>query len=48
MNIYGDRGNVACLARRCMTRGIGARVLDVGPGDAIEGDEDEIEANHYK
>lgn len=36
MNIYGDRGNVACLARRCMTRGIGARVLDVGPGDAIE------------
>lgn len=36
MNIYGDRGNVICLARRCAARGLEARIVDVGPGEAVK------------
>ena len=33
MNIYGDRGNVLCLVRRCRERGIDVHVTPLGPGD---------------
>jgi len=36
MNIYGDRGNVLALRRRLEWRGIGVRVVDVGPGDPFD------------
>ena len=36
MNIYGDRGNVMCLRRRCETRGIGFELAELGPGDHFD------------
>ncbi|HZP26150.1 MAG TPA: glutamine amidotransferase [Dehalococcoidia bacterium] len=33
MNIYGDRGNILCLQRRCLARGIGFHVEELGLGD---------------
>jgi hypothetical protein len=36
MNIYGDRGNVLALQRRCQWRGIELAVVPVGLGDPIE------------
>lgn len=36
MNIYGDRGNVITLTRRCLWRGIEVDVLPVGVGDAVD------------
>lgn len=36
MNIYGDRGNVLALERRCRWRGIDLTILPVGAGTAIE------------
>jgi len=36
MNIYGDRGNVIALTRRCQWRGIGVEVDQIGIGDPIE------------
>lgn len=30
LNLYGDRGNIFCLAKRCQWRGIEARVEEVG------------------
>jgi CobQ-like glutamine amidotransferase family enzyme len=35
MNIYGDRGNVVALQRRCQWRGIDLTVVPVGLGDAL-------------
>jgi CobQ-like glutamine amidotransferase family enzyme len=35
MNIYGDRGNILCLQRRCETRGIGLEVTAIGLGEAL-------------
>ncbi len=35
MNIYGDRGNVLSLVRRCTWRGIDADVVTVGAGEAL-------------
>lgn len=35
MNIYGDRGNVLCLTRRCEWRGIGVRVREIGVGHTL-------------
>lgn len=35
MNIYGDRGNVLALRRRCAWREIELEVIDVGLGDPI-------------
>jgi CobQ-like glutamine amidotransferase family enzyme len=35
MNLYGDRGNVISLKKRCEWRGIPAEVVDVGLGDSI-------------
>jgi CobQ-like glutamine amidotransferase family enzyme len=36
MNIYGDRGNVMALQRRCEWRGIDLEIAPVGLGDPIE------------
>lgn len=35
MNIYGDRGNVLCLSRRCRDRDINVEVDELGPGDKL-------------
>ncbi len=36
MNIYGDRGNIACLTRRCRARDIEVDVAELGLGDRID------------
>ena len=36
MNIYGDRGNILCLERRCRERGIAFRVTELGVGDKFK------------
>ncbi|MFQ6019508.1 MAG: type 1 glutamine amidotransferase, partial [Dehalococcoidia bacterium] len=36
MNIYGDRGNILCLARRCGDRGIGFQVDELELGDRLQ------------
>jgi hypothetical protein len=36
MNIYGDRGNILCLERRCRERGIGFELTELGPGDTFK------------
>jgi CobQ-like glutamine amidotransferase family enzyme len=38
MNIYGDRGNVIALQRRCEARGIAVEVAEVGIGDPFDAD----------
>lgn len=39
LNLYGDRGNIITLQRRCMMRGIALRVVHLGIGDALAPDE---------
>jgi lipid II isoglutaminyl synthase (glutamine-hydrolysing) len=39
LNLYGDRGNILTLRRRCQLRGIELRVVDLGIGDALAPDE---------
>jgi lipid II isoglutaminyl synthase (glutamine-hydrolysing) len=36
MNVYGDRGNILTLVRRCEWRGIDARVEPVSLGDTVD------------
>ncbi len=36
MNLYGDRGNIVALARRCLWRGIRPEVEAVGLGDRVD------------
>lgn len=36
LNLYGDRGNIACMEKRCHWRGIGAETIEFNTGDAIE------------
>ena len=36
LNIYGDRGNVACMIQRCRWRGIKAESIEFNTGDAID------------
>lgn len=36
MNIYGDRGNVTTLVKRCRWRGISTEVVELGPGLEVE------------
>ncbi|MEA2641347.1 MAG: hypothetical protein QOF51_2741 [Chloroflexota bacterium] len=36
MNLYGDRGNIIALQRRCAWRGIELQVVDVTAGDRID------------
>ena len=38
MNVYGDRGNIICLQRRCALRGIELDVTPLEVGDALEPD----------
>ncbi len=35
MNIYGDRGNVVCLQRRCRLRGIDLEITQLEAGDIL-------------
>jgi CobQ-like glutamine amidotransferase family enzyme len=39
LNLYGDRGNIITLQRRCQLRGIQLRVVGLGIGDALAPDE---------
>ncbi|HZS78922.1 MAG TPA: hypothetical protein VFA41_20090 [Ktedonobacteraceae bacterium] len=39
LNLYGDRGNILTLQRRCRMRGIELRVIGLGIGDALAPDE---------
>lgn len=39
LNLYGDRGNIMTLRRRCQFRGIELRVVGLGIGDALAPDE---------
>src|SRR6266581_788316 len=39
LNLYGDRGNIMTLWRRCQQRGIEMRVVGLGMGDALAPDE---------
>jgi hypothetical protein len=36
MNVYGDRGNILCLTRRCRDRGIEVTVTELSLGDALD------------
>lgn len=36
LNLYGDRGNIACLMQRCLWRGIEAETIEYNLGDAID------------
>jgi CobQ-like glutamine amidotransferase family enzyme len=36
MNLYGDRGNVISIRKRCEWRGIGVEVVDVELGERVE------------
>ncbi|HLF71378.1 MAG TPA: glutamine amidotransferase, partial [Dehalococcoidia bacterium] len=38
MNVYGDRGNIICLTRRCADRGIELQVTEIEVGDALAAD----------
>ncbi len=39
LNLYGDRGNILTLRRRCQLRNIEMRVIGLGVGDALAPDE---------
>jgi len=39
LNLYGDRGNILTLQRRCQLRGIELRIVELGIGDALAPDE---------
>jgi lipid II isoglutaminyl synthase (glutamine-hydrolysing) len=39
LNLYGDRGNILTLRRRCQLRGLELRVVELGIGDALAPDE---------
>ncbi len=36
LNLYGDRGNVACMMKRCLWRGIQAETIEFNTGDSID------------
>jgi hypothetical protein len=36
MNIYGDRGNILCLVRRCRDRDIEVELTELGPGERLD------------
>ena len=36
LNLYGDRGNIACLMQRCIWRGIEAETIEFNTGDVID------------
>lgn len=39
LNLYGDRGNIVVLRRRCQLRSIELRIVGLGVGDALAPDE---------
>ncbi len=42
MNVYGDRGNIRCLQRRCAARGISLEVMPLEIGDTVAPDQFDI------
>ena len=36
LNLYGDRGNVVCMVKRCLWRGIRAKAVEYHIGDRID------------
>ena len=36
LNLYGDRGNIACLMKRCQWRGIEAETIEFESDDVID------------
>ena len=36
LNLYGDRGNIACLMKRCQWRGIGASTIEFESEDTVD------------
>lgn len=36
LNLYGDRGNIACIMQRCKWRGIQAETIEFNSGDIID------------
>lgn len=36
LNLYGDRGNIACMMERCRWRGIEAETIEFNTGDEID------------
>ena len=36
LNLYGDRGNIACMEQRCRWRGIDAETIEFNTGDVID------------
>ncbi len=36
LNLYGDRGNIVCMMRRCLWRGIQAETIEFNMGDSID------------
>lgn len=36
LNLYGDRGNIQCLKKRCEWRGTGPEVKEFRSGDKID------------
>ena len=36
LNLYGDRGNIQCLKKRCEWRGIRAEVKEFRSGDKVD------------
>jgi CobQ-like glutamine amidotransferase family enzyme len=42
LNLYGDRGNILALSRRCQWRGIAVRVDEIGLGTAVDFDRYDI------
>ena len=36
LNLYGDRGNIACMEKRCHWRGIGAKTIEFNTGDILD------------
>lgn len=42
MNLYGDRGNILCLERRCRWRHIELEIRSLGLGDAFEPEEADL------
>jgi CobQ-like glutamine amidotransferase family enzyme len=42
MNIYGDRGNIICLHRRCEARGIELALSELEAGDAFQPDDHDM------
>ena len=42
MNIYGDRGNILCLERRCRERGIAFEVVELDLGEKLKPKEHDL------